>query len=302
MSTQSLSAELPALRRQGIFFCVVACLALACTPLLAIVNDQYVLICAGLAIFFLGVPHGALDTVFARKIYRLNTPLQWLIFTAAYVSLAAAIVVIWWVAPRIFLASFLLISAFHFSADPVIPLSMGARMLYGGAVMILPAMLHAPQITVLFAQLVGIAAADDIVSVLQAASIPWLIADLILVGVVLRTDRVAGCEILGAVLLALLASPLIAFTLFFCVMHSPRHFLRTALLVGEAPKNLLMRAAFVPTAACFFASLLAMSLSTHLPIDDRFVRIIFVGLAALTVPHIAIVERVRYRGWRFKSD
>ena len=82
-------------------------------------------------------------------------------------------------------------------------------------------------------------------------------------------------------------------------MHSPRHFLRTAFLMSDLPKNGLLRAALIPTVACFFGAVFAMLMPTHLTIDDRLIRIIFVGLAALTVPHMLLVERVRYRGWQF---
>lgn len=290
------------MRRQGIIFCMLVLVVLAGSPLLAVIDDRFLLIAMAVAIFFLGVPHGALDTVFAKKMYRLDTPLCWLVFTIAYVLLAAVVVVMWWFAPLFFLASFLLISAFHFSADPVTDLPIGARLLYGGAIIILPPMLHAPQVANLFAQLVGVEVAGELVSFLQAVGLPWLIGDVLLIAVVLRTDRLAACEILCVVLLAIFASPLIAFTLFFCGMHSPRHFLRTAFLVSDTPGNLLMRAALIPTVACLLGAVSAMLMLTHLAIEDRLVRIIFVGLAALTVPHMLLVERVRYRGWRFATD
>lgn len=299
MSTTIAAAEADALRLHGILFCALTIAALAASPLLSVIDERLMLIGIAAAIFFLGVPHGALDTVFAKNIYRLDAPVKWLIFSAAYISLAAVVVMLWSYAPLLFLAGFLLISAFHFSGDPVIDMRFGARLLYGGAVVVLPAMLHAPDVAALFAQLAGAAVAEDVVSVLQIAAPLWLAANLLVVALVLRTDRLAACEILCVILLTVFAAPLIGFTVFFCGMHSPRHFLRTALLVAQPPKNLLLCSALLPMLACGCAVIVAASTMAYLPINDRLVQITFVGLAALTVPHMLLIERVRLRGWRF---
>ena len=284
-----------ALRKQGMWFCVLAVLGLAATNWLSGLSDQTVLIAVAIAILLLGVPHGALDTVFAHRLYRVRTPLQWLIFVIVYVLLALLVVLLWWTLPRLFMAGFLLISALHFSGDPDIELSIGVRMLYGSAAIVLPTLLHAPAVTALFAQLVGAQAAADLVAPLQWMSTPLLLGELILIALAISADWLAGIEIALVVLLSVFASPLIAFTLFFCGMHSPRHFLRTASLAGVSPVRLLVRAALLPTLACLAAAALATIALSGQTIEVRLMRIVFVGLAALTVPHMMLVEQVRYR-------
>ena len=99
-------------------------------------------------------------------------------------------------------------------------------------------------------------------------------------------------------LLAVAAPPFAAFTIFFCGMHSARHILRTVRYVGHERWGAMIIAAGLPIAAIFIAAVAALPLQSGLAIDGRIIRILFVGLAALTGPHMAIVERVRFKGWR----
>lgn len=298
MRALGLLASDPLLRRQGAVFCLLAGVGLAGTPWLTTLNDQALLGAVALAILFLGLPHGALDTVFAKKLYRVGTPWQWLLFTVAYLVLAALVVLAWYQMPRLFFAVFLLISAWHFSGDPVIALPSGARILYGSAVIVLPSLLHGAQVTALFAHLIGLDAAGEAVALLRSLGVPLLIGEVLLFVIAVRVDWLAGVEILCVVLLSLFATPLVAFTLFFCGMHSPRHFLRAASLAGMRPGSLLLQVAMLPTLACLIAAAYAMHAFTMLPVEARLMRIVFVGLAALTVPHMLLVERVRLREWQ----
>ena len=293
------AAPSPTLRRHSAAFCVLAILSIAATPWLATIGASSLLTGIAVGILLLGVPHGALDTVFAREMFHIGTPVHWLLFATAYIVLAGMVVLLWWFAPGCFMVGFLLISAFHFSGDPLVGMRMGALLLCGSAVIILPTVLHAPQVATLFAHLIGAQAAGEVVALLQMASSPLLVAELLLIAVVVRSDLLAGCEILCVALLSLFATPLVAFAVFFCGLHGPRHFLRTAALTGRTLPVLFMTSALIPTAAVLIAAGLMMAIAPDLPANARIVRIVFVGLAALTVPHMVLVEQVRHRGWRF---
>ena len=299
MTPSRFASPSPALRWHSAAFCVLAILFLVATPWLATIGASSLLTGIAVVILLLGVPHGALDTVFARELFHIGTPVHWLLFVTAYLVLAGMVVLLWWFAPGCFMVGFLLISVFHFSGDPLVDMRMGARLLCGGAVIVLPTMLHATQMATLFAHLIGAQAAEAVVALLQMASFPLLVAELLLIAVVMRSDLMAGCEILCVALLSLFATPLVAFAVFFCGLHGPRHFLRTATLTGRTLSALFVTSAVIPTAACLVVAALMLAIAPDLPTDARIVRIVFVGLAALTVPHMVLVERVRHRGWRF---
>ena len=95
--------------------------------------------------------------------------------------------------------------------------------------------------------------------------------------------------------LATLAPPLLAFAVFFCGMHSPRHILRTLDCSGRGALHGLLTAS-APMLAVLVLSVAAWYWSDGLAPDTRVIRIVFVGLAALTVPHMALVEQVRLSG------
>jgi hypothetical protein len=80
-------------------------------------------------------------------------------------------------------------------------------------------------------------------------------------------------------------------------MHSARHILRTARYAQTTSLSFLWMAALFPMLGVAGLTLLAWWLMADHPIDSRLIQIVFVGLAALTVPHMVLVEPVRARGW-----
>ncbi len=250
------------------------------------------------AVFILGVPHGALDPLFARGLPGAAQLWGWAIFAAGYGLLAAAVVGLWVAAPCVFLAGFLVISAAHFAGDPAPETAGLSRLFYGGAIIVIPAACHAPAMAALFAALAGDRAAAMVMPPLQALAWPWLVLLLLCAAAEARRDRLTGAEMAALGALAFAAPPLIAFATFFCAMHSPRHILRTAGYAADVSKRALW-AIGLGTMLIVIGIAAGVWLRFGLvPADHRLVRIMFVGLAALTVPHMMLLERVRQAGWR----
>lgn len=287
-----------ALRRQGIAFSVVA---LALSLLIAVFparNSSLETALLAALIFVLGIPHGALDVVFAKRLYRLVSWRQWAIFCLAYVALAAAVVGFWWGFPSAFLTAFLLVSAFHFSGDPQDGTSAVLRFWYAPSMLIFPAWFHEAEVAWLFGALVAGDFPGQLASILRSMVLPWCVG----LGITLiwqwRVNRVTSLEVVSVGLLAIVAPPLLGFTVFFCVMHSARHALRTRAYAPDMGWAGLLKKAAAPMAACALAGVALWPALTGLTFETAVVRILFVALAALTVPHMVLLEQVRLAGWQ----
>ncbi len=286
------------MRIQGGVFSVLALTLAAASTVLPRLDARVELFVAAVMIILLGVPHGALDTIFARQLYRVRTIQGWAGFAVLYGAPAAAVVALWLAAPTLFLLGFLLISAAHFSGDPADGTHGLSRLLYGGAVIVLPTLLHAGEVGRLFGLLAGSEAAAHLMPWLGGLAWPWLAGLLASTLVEARRFWQTALEMLAVAAVATAAPPLVAFTLFFCGMHSARHILRTVAYATPLAPRLLLTSSLLPMALVLAASAVGWFGLRSTPMDGRLVQLVFVGLAALTVPHMALIERVRLSGWR----
>ncbi len=282
-----------ALQLQGQLFCALA-LALAVASLAgARLEPRIELVVAGTLVLLLGVPHGAFDALVARKHFAVTGFKGWAWFSLRYLGLAAAVVGFWAVAPTLFLCVFLIVSALHFAGDPVAGVSGITRGLYGGAVIVLPALCHGADLQRLLGVVAGPDSAAFVVPVLSLLAAPWLAAALLACAYEFKSSRLAACELAGLLALFVAAPPLLAFCVFFCAMHSPRHILRTlATLQAAEVRQALVLAAW-PTLAVLLMAALLGALTSELSLEARVLQPLFVGLAALTLPHMWLLERAR---------
>jgi len=285
------------LQSQGLLFSVVTWLALLALPLLPHISIEVQLMVLSPIILFMGVPHGALDIVFARQFVGVRSITDWALFSLSYVAAAALVVGFWWAAPGFFLAAFLLISVFHFSGDPEGVTPALFRLLYGGSVILCPLVLHQSEVLNVFAYLAGVPNAQIIVALLHWAAWPWTIAIGVVAITGVRRHPIRNIELASVAALLILAPPLLGFTIYFCGMHSARHVLRTRDYSHEGNLRSLLRIAFWPMLITLAGVAIVWWISYDSPLNMRLAQLLFVGLAALTVPHMLVIEKVRLTGW-----
>jgi Brp/Blh family beta-carotene 15,15'-monooxygenase len=238
----------------------------------------------------LGVPHGALDIDMARALWPLERPAARLAFGLGYLAVAALVLGLWLIAPAAALVAFLLYSAAHFADDWRAELPRPARLAAGAAAVALPAAAHEAEVARLFAALAPERAAAGAAAGLHFAA--PLLALTAVASAALFARRGAMVELVTLGVLGLAAPPLVYFAVYFCALHSPRHFVETlARLRLDWRRG--VRAASPLTAATLAMATVAAVWLVHrdVALDAAALEIVFIGLAALAVPHMVLVER-----------
>ena len=257
--------------------------------------DVAALVC----ILILGVPHGALDSEIARTRLRPSVGRAWfLVFSAPYLGLAAAVLAAWRMAPEPTLGAFLAASVWHFGEEDAAwfgeagrgRVSILAPLALGGATVALPVLLH-PISTAHFLGIVSLMPLPRLPSWLVAASRLWcpVVACWLVSVAARRCWPVLGNAVLSFALFAILP-PLPAFAAYFVCLHAPRH---VASLISDgralrvrSTRDAVFRAAPI-TALTFLIGAALWPLFPGAPVD-RLLTLTLQGLSALTLPHMLL--------------
>lgn len=238
----------------------------------------------------LGVPHGALDVHMARRLWPLDRPAMRWAFGSGYLAVAAGVLVLWLLQPAIALAAFLIYSAAHFAGDWRAELAWPVRLAAGSAVVALPAWRFDAQVSDLFALLASPEAAVGATSWLATAA-PWL-ALAAVGGAILQRRWGPATEMAALGVLAAAVPPLIYFVIYFCGLHSPRHFIETLAQLGLGVRAGVAAALPLTALTLVLAGVAAtLMVQRGVPLEAVALETVFIGLAALAVPHMVLVER-----------
>lgn len=288
---QSTSGEKLVRSRIGCVACVL--LMLACA--LDHGRDTFDLaVLPGTTAFLLlvtGLPHGALDIELLEAKAGGSTPSLLGHFVVAYIGAALSVIVFWYLIPTGALIFLLLLSAYHFGGDWSGLDIPAERLMVGACVLSAPALRHEEAVSVIFSWLVVGNAATSIAGVMHWISSPLLFGVATLALVRWQKNRAQCEEIVTVCFAAVLLPPLTFFVIYFGALHSMRHLAGVSQTLScRSIRELIAHSApYAVTAfACCGAGVLWFS---HLPTSAAFLSASFIGLMALTVPHM-ILEKL----------
>lgn len=236
----------------------------------------------------LGLPHGALDIEVARLAGLWHDLGGWLRFGCAYVLVVGLAIGFWLAAPGPALAIFLAMSAWHFAGDWRDRLPPILRLAVGGSVVSLPALFHVADVTQVFGLLVPAASAKVIAESLELLAVPFLVGA---VGSALRSGHPrTALEIVAIVVAAAALPPLVYFIAYFCFLHSPRHLIEAGAELAIGNLRDLVRRTWPIVAITCLGAMAAAALLPAAPLSTVAIKVVFIGLFGLTVPHMLLIE------------
>jgi len=281
---------------QSNLFILISCLALALGFGVEVNDNLYILYIALGFIVLLGVPHGSLDVLFASQTYQLGHITHWMKFIAYYVLTSLAVILVWLIVPNLFFIAFLILSALHFSDDLNLIDSEVLKFGYGASIITFPSLFFSTELIQLYGMIINVEIATTIVKACQLISLPaglLIIVQLFKEQIDIRTKLESLC----VCALFLLLTPILSFGVYFCVMHSARHLIRSRFFLRKFTRQAFLNALILPTIAVVLIGALIWWVGSTKTLEAELIRIIFIGLAALTVPHAWVLQKSNFQTW-----
>jgi len=252
-----------------------------------------------MACFFLiatiGISHGSLDNFKGAKLLKILNIKNKLLFYFIYIFISLVVISSWLIFPLFVLTLFLIIAAYHFGKEDSVfgkinkfKLSNLLLFLKGSLIILAPLYFHHYETIQIF-EILGVKLAQynsNIIIVLVALS---LLSNFF----INKNILLSLLDSLTVIILNINFDPLLAFTVYFCFLHSIRHSL--SLMQNINNRNLkkglisFLKKALPLTVITAFGFLIAVFLlNEYYLLDLAILKVVFIGLASLTFPHILL--------------
>ena len=261
-----------------------------------------------LLILTIGISHGSLDHSKGKKLLNILNISNMFYFYLLYILIGVSVIILWLLLPSATLVLFLIIASYHFGKEDTdflkdnnIKLNQLFYFLKGILIIVAPLNFHFEETVNIFKLLfvdgekfyVFLGYVENL-KIIPIIFILSLISSMYLF---FKNFKFVNFSIFldffSILILNYYLTPLLAFTFYFCFLHSIRHSIS---LISELDKNnfkngfLIFLKKALPltliTAILFISSLFV--LKNYYVLDNAILKVIFIGLASLTFPHILL--------------
>ena len=245
-----------------------------------------------------GIPHGALDNTIARMKGWPNTVNYFFVFHFIYIVISLLVIVFWLYQPLISLIIFLLISGLHFAHSEYNhneKINKVSFFSHAALVPIIIPWMHTEEVIDIFLLL-----ADDtatlLIPIITYLFYAWvLVFFLYTVNFIKRKSSLQRySQLIISLILIYVLPPLISFSIYFCLIHGPRHMNKVLRKLSKKEKHQAIKETIIYSIVTFVLIFFsAYYVSDNKMISEDLLRITFIALAALTVPHMILVDYMK---------
>jgi len=271
------------------------------SPFYFLLNFEPIIFCLFL-ILILGISHGALDDIKGKKLSKLFGYKSSLSFYLTYVLISLLIIICWLIFPNIILLLFLIVASYHFGKEDTV-FSFKRKYLIpeclfffkGSTVIIAPLLFQKDKTNEIFRTL------NFNVFESQIFTDQFLIMLLCLSffsSLYISNQKNADLkgimfmDFFSLIILNLFLTPILAFTLYFCFLHSIRHSITLIFELDKSFKLGLKKFINRAIPLTFITGVIFLTavylLNNFYMLDEAIYKVIFIGLASLTFPHILL--------------
>ena len=259
-------------------------------------------------ILTIGISHGALDNQKGKKISQLYNIKKSYLFYLIYSLIGISIIIFWLFFPTASLILFLVVASYHFGKEDTEFLinnkNVSNLILYflkGSLIIIAPLMFHFVETVNIFKLLLvenekfylflNFIEDNSILlfalSISLLSSIYYFLKDFKIINILILLD------FFSIIALNYFLTPLIAFTIYFCFLHSFRHTISLITQLSESSFKIgaitfIKKAIPLTVLTAIFYVISLYFLSNFYQLNDAILKVIFIGLASLTFPHILL--------------
>jgi Brp/Blh family beta-carotene 15,15'-monooxygenase len=264
-------------------------------------NSEPIIICLFI-ILIIGISHGSLDNIKGKKLLKSFGYKSDFLFYFIYLMVSFSIIVLWLMLPNTILLLFLIVASFHFGKEDTVFtfkrsffISEVLFFLKGSSVIIVPLLFQRDATNLIFKTLNFYVFESSIFNdqfLIILLFLSFLSSIYISSKKNVELKALMIMDFLSLIILNFFLTPIVAFTIYFCFLHSIRHSIS---LIFELDKSFklgfkkFVSKAIPLTLVTGIIFLLAIYfLNNFYRLDEAIYKVIFIGLASLTFPHILL--------------
>ena len=276
-------------------FCILV------SPIHQQLNYTLIILCLFL-ILIVGISHGALDNIKGERLFKLFGLKSNILFYFSYIFISLIIIFTWLIFPNLILLIFLIFASYHFGKEDTVfkpknrfPLNEILFFFKGSSVIIAPLLFQKESTNEIFAILNFYVFESSFFNdfLLVVFLLLSFISNIYLsLEKSIELKNVMLLDFFSIIILNLFLTPVLAFTIYFCFLHSVRH---SFTLINEMDssfkkglKKFIMKALPLTLVTGIIFLISIYFLNNLYKIDEAIYKVIFIGLASLTFPHILL--------------